>query len=134
MPTCWLKDVILATWCRWIYFSLLHLYFRFWFVTIKKNACQYLYFKMLLYISQNADMSAKWLNFCIKMSSNWFFNFTFVYQFLICDHLKKNACQYLYFKISLYRSQSPTCRQNDVILASRCRQIDFSMLHLYISF
>ena len=58
----------------------------------------------------------------------------FVYQFLICDHLKKNACQYLYFKISLYISQSPTCRKNDVILASRCRQIEFSMLHLYISF
>ena len=28
----------------------------------------------------------------------------------------------------------PTGRQNDVILASICRQIDFSMLHLYISF
>ena len=28
----------------------------------------------------------------------------------------------------------PTCRQNDVISASRCRHIDFSMLHLHISF
>ena len=27
-----------------------------------------------------------------------------------------------------------TCRKNDVILGSRCQQIDFSMLHLYISF
>ena len=51
-------------------------------------------------------MSAKWRDFSIKMSSNWIFNVTFVYQFLICDHLKKNACQYIYFKNSLYISQS----------------------------
>ena len=74
--------------------------------TFKKNACKYLYFKMLLYISQNADMSAKWSHFCIKMSSYWFFNVTFVYHFSIFDHLKKTACQNLYFKISLYISQN----------------------------
>ena len=106
MPTCWLKDVILATWCRWIYFSLLHLYFRFWFVTIKKNACQYLYFKMLLYISQNADMSAKWRHLGIIISLNWFYDVTFVFQFWICDFKKKNACKYLYFKYLLYISQN----------------------------
>ena len=71
-----------------------------------KNACQYLYFKMLLYISQNADMSAKWRHLGIIMSSNWFYDVTVVFQFWICDFLKKNACQYLYFKMLLYISQN----------------------------
>ena len=33
---------------------------------------------------------------------------------------KKNACQYLYFKMLLYISQKPTCRENDVIMATWC--------------
>ena len=28
----------------------------------------------------------------------------------------------------------PTCRQNAFLLASKCHQIDLSILHLYISF
>ena len=69
----------------------------------KKNACQYLYFQILLYISQNADMSAKWCHFGIKMSSDWFFNVTYVYQIWICDNLKRNACKYFILNVTIYK-------------------------------
>ena len=48
--------------------------------------------------------------------------------------IKLNACQYLYLTIYSIYAKMPTCRQNDVIWTSRCRQIDFSILQLYISF
>ena len=129
MPTCGQNDVISASksWILNVCISVLNLW------PFKKIACQYLYFKISLYISQSPKCRqndvilasrCRQIDFsilvCISVSNLWSF--------------KKNACQYFYFKISLYISQSPTCRQNDVILASRCQQIDFSMLHLYISF
>ena len=60
MPTGRQNDVILASICRQIDFSMLHLYisFKLWPFR-KKKACQYLYFKISLDISQNDDMSAK---------------------------------------------------------------------------
>ena len=58
MPTCRQNDVILTSRCRQIDFSISQLYISFKFVAIKKK-CQYLHFKMLQYISQNADMWVK---------------------------------------------------------------------------
>ena len=127
MKSFWNHNVVELIFHCYICISVLDLW------PFKKKRMPISLFKNFIIYKPKSD-TAKWRNFSIKMSSNWFFNVTFVYQFLICDHLKKIACQYDYFKISLYISQSPTRWQNDVILASRCRQIDFSMLHLYISF
>ena len=77
---------------------------------------------MLLYISQNADMSEKWRHFGIIMTSYWFIIVTFIFQFIICDSLKETACQYLYFKILLYISQnadmSGKLRYFDIMMTS----------------
>ena len=60
MPTGRQNDVILASRYRRIYFYNVTFAFQSLICDFsKKNVCQYLYFKMLLYISQNADMSAK---------------------------------------------------------------------------
>ena len=87
--------------CRRIDFLLLHLYFSFWFEALKKNAWQYLYFKILLYISQNAD----------KMT--WFWHWDVVelifYQYIYISifnfwHLKKNCMRIsLFWNITIYR-------------------------------
>ena len=70
MPTCRQNDVISASRCRHIDFSMLHLHISFIFVTINKKTCQYLYFKMLLYISQNAAMWTKLRHCGILLSSH----------------------------------------------------------------
>ena len=55
------------------------------------TAWHYLYFKILIYESQNADMSEKWHHFVIIMSLYWFFIVRFVFQFQICDLKKTHA-------------------------------------------
>ena len=78
---------------------------------------------MLLYSSQNSNMSEKWRHFGAMMSSNWFVHVTFVFQFLIRELKKNNACQYLYFKMLLNISQS-TDMSSDWLLSK----------HLYFTF
>ena len=81
----------------------------------------------VLYISQNADILEKWRNFSIKMSPDWLF-------IQIRDHLKRNACQHLYFKISLYISPNADMLAKWRNFCINMSSNWFSMLHFYISF
>ena len=80
--TCCQNAILLASKCHQIDLSIFHLYIGFIFVTInKKKTCQYLYFKMLLYISQNTDMSVKLRHYDTLMSVFLFVIITFLFQF-----------------------------------------------------
>ena len=70
MLTCCQNAILLASKCHQIDLSIFHLYIDFIFVTINKKTCQYLYFKMLLYISQNAAMWTKLRHCGILLSSH----------------------------------------------------------------
>ena len=74
MTSFWHHDVIE------LFFLLLHFFSVFDLLLFKKNACQYLYFKMLLYICQNADMSGKWRNYGNMMSVFLFVIFTLLFK------------------------------------------------------
>ena len=66
MPSFWHLNVIRLICQYFICISILYLW-----LLIKKT-CQYLYFKMLLYISQNAAMWTKLRHCGILLSSHWF--------------------------------------------------------------
>jgi len=65
MPTCQKNDVILAPWRQIFSCYICISVFDSWIKT--NNACQYLYFKMLLNISQNTDMSSDWF-----LAAKWY--------------------------------------------------------------
>ena len=90
----------------WFYLQLLHLHFTFEFATFKEIAWQYLYFGILLYISQKDALSEISGYFGIMIMSYQFIINTFVLQFLICDFFKETTCKYHYFKILLCINQN----------------------------
>ena len=112
---------------RWWKINACYICISVFFVSIlEKIACKYLNFKMSLYIRKRADLSSKWRHYGVIFSSNRFYTTTFLFQFLLWA-LKKNACKFLEFKMSLNK-------KNVVIMTSYLVQIDFIQLHFYSSF
>ena len=88
--------------------------FLFYFLIselMQKTTCEYLYFKFSLYYNNNPTLTSfptKLRHFDVIFMSDDSNFVTFLFYFLISELMQKTACEYLYFKFSLYYNNNPT--------------------------